>query len=212
MWEQIRLKLLEGKKDELEHLVEEALGQGVPSAEILDRGLIPAMERVGELFKANEIFIPEVLIASRAMQAALTRLEPHLVRDGVEPRGVVVLGTVQGDLHDIGKNLVGMMLRGAGYRVVDLGVDVPPERFVEAARTEAAHVVGLSALLTTTMGRMKAVIDGLRAAGMNVPVIVGGAPLTPEFAEGIGAQGTAPDAASAVGLVEDLAKGRARQG
>ena len=137
-------------------------------------------------------------------RAGLARLEPHLVREKVEPRGVVVLGTVRGDLHDIGKNLVGMMLRGAGYRVVDLGADVPPERFVEAARSERADVVGLSALLTTTMVHMKGVIDALRAAGLGTPVVVGGAPLTREYADGIGARGYAPDAASAVTLVNGL--------
>jgi len=206
MFERIREALLAGNRDEVDRFVEEALQSGIPAARILDSALIPGMERLGELFKNNEIFIPEVLISSRAMHAGLARLEPHLVREKVEPRGVVVLGTVRGDLHDIGKNLVGMMLRGAGYRVVDLGADVPPERFVEAARAERPGVVGLSALLTTTMVHMKSVIDALRSAGLGMPVVVGGAPLTGEYAAGIGAQGTAPDAASAVTLVNGLLK------
>ncbi|OGD27221.1 MAG: methyltransferase [Candidatus Aminicenantes bacterium RBG_13_63_10] len=204
MFERIQEALLAGNKDGVERLVEDALRAGTPAARILDSGLIPGMERLGVLFKNNEIFIPEVLVSSRAMRAGLARLEPHLVREKVEPRGVVVLGTVRGDLHDIGKNLVGMMLRGAGYRVVDLGADVPPERFVEAARSERADVVGLSALLTTTMVHMKGVIDALRAAGLGTPVVVGGAPLTREYADGIGARGYAPDAASAVTLVNGL--------
>ncbi|MBM3296744.1 MAG: cobalamin-binding protein [Candidatus Aminicenantes bacterium] len=204
MWDRVQEALLAGKREEIESLVEDALQSGIPAAEILHRGLIPGMERLGALFKRNEIFIPEVLVASRAMHAGLARLEPRLVKEGVAPRGVVVLGTVRGDLHDIGKNLVGMMLRGAGYRVVDLGADVPPERFVEAAREERADIVGLSALLTTTMVHMPGVIDALRAAGLGVPVVVGGAPLSPEYAQRIGAQGYAPDAASAVTLVNGL--------
>jgi 5-methyltetrahydrofolate--homocysteine methyltransferase len=162
------------------------------------------MDRLGEMFKNHEVFIPEVLVASRAMQAGLAELEPLLVREHVRPRGSVAIGTVKGDLHDIGKNLVAIMLRGAGYKILDLGTDVSPEKFVAAARDNGVQVVGLSALLTTTMVHMKSIIDALRAAGLNVPVVVGGAPLTQDFADRIGAQGYAPDAASAVTLVNSL--------
>ncbi len=204
MLEDIQKALLEGDKKEVERLVNQAIEAGMPASRILDDGLVSGMDRLGEMFKNNEIFIPEVLVSSRAMQAGLARLEPLLIKDNVQPRGVVAIGTVKGDLHDIGKNLVAIMLRGAGYKIVDLGTDVPPEKFVAAARDQGAHVVGLSALLTTTMVHMKSIIDGLRAAGLALPVVVGGAPLTQEFADRIGAQGYAPDAASAVTLVNGL--------
>jgi 5-methyltetrahydrofolate--homocysteine methyltransferase len=196
--------LLAGNKGEVERLVNEALASGLTAAGILNEGLIPGMERLGVMFRNNEVFIPEVLVASRAMQAGLNRLEPLLVQEKVEPRGVVVLGTVKGDLHDIGKNLVAMMLKGAGYKVVDLGTDVAPARFAEAARSQGATVVGLSALLTTTMVHMKSIIDAVREAGLTMPVIVGGAPLTENYAQEIRADGYAPDAASAVELVNRL--------
>jgi 5-methyltetrahydrofolate--homocysteine methyltransferase len=196
--------LLKGDKAEVEALVDRALTSGVPAAKVLNEGLIAAMDRLGVMFKNNEVFIPEVLVASRAMQAGLTKLEPHLIKEKVAPRGVVVIGTVKGDLHDIGKNLVAMMLKGAGYRIVDLGTDVSPQKFVEAARAEQATIVGLSALLTTTMIHMRSIIDALRAAGLTLPVVVGGAPLTPAYAQEIRADGYAPDAASAVDLVNRL--------
>jgi len=210
MSDELQDALLRGDKAEVERLVGQALASGRPAAKILNENLIPGMERLGEMFKNNEVFIPEVLVASRAMQAGLSRLEPYLVKEKVEPRGVVVIGTVKGDLHDIGKNLVAMMLRGAGYRVVDLGTDVAPEKFAEAARTEKATVVGLSALLTTTMVHMKAAIAALRGAGLSVPVVVGGAPLTQGYADEIQASGFAPDAASAVDLVNRLSAGETR--
>jgi 5-methyltetrahydrofolate--homocysteine methyltransferase len=169
--------LIAGKKAEVESLVDQALAAGLPAGTILNEGLIPGMERLGAQFKANEVFIPEVLVAARAMNAGLAKLEPHLARAGVKPRGVVVIGTVKGDLHDIGKNLVAMMLRGNGYRIVDLGVDVAPERYIEAARTNGAGVIALSALLTTTMVQMKAVIEAVEKAGLAVPVVIGGAPV-----------------------------------
>jgi 5-methyltetrahydrofolate--homocysteine methyltransferase len=162
------------------------------------------MEKLGVLFKNNEVFIPEVLVAARAMNAALVKLEPLLIKEGIEPKGCVVIGTVKGDLHDIGKNLVAMMLKGAGYRIVDLGADVPAEKYIEAARTSGADVVALSALLTTTMVQMKSIIQALQAAGVAVPVIVGGAPLTQDYADQIGAKGYAADAASAVDIVHRL--------
>jgi len=204
MLEDIQNALLEGDKEEVERLVGQALEAGLPAARILDEGLVAGMDRLGEMFKNQEVFIPEVLVSSRAMQAGLAKLEPLLVRDNVQPRGVVAIGTVKGDLHDIGKNLVAIMLRGAGYRIVDLGTDVSPEQFVAAARDQGANVVGLSALLTTTMVHMKNIIDALRAAGLTMPVVVGGAPLTQDFADRVGAQGYAPDAASAVTLVNGL--------
>src|SRR5512135_1378128 len=142
--------LMAGKKADVEALVDKALAEGMPAARILNEGLIPGMERLGVQFKNNEVFIPEVLVAARAMNAGLAKLEPHLAKEKVQPRGVVVIGTVKGDLHDIGKNLVAMMLKGAGYKVVDLGNDVSPQKFAEAAVAEKATVVGLSALLTTT--------------------------------------------------------------
>jgi 5-methyltetrahydrofolate--homocysteine methyltransferase len=205
MIDKLQDALLRGNKAEVEGLVDEALASGMQAAKILNEGLIVGMERLGEMFKNNEVFIPEVLVSSRAMQAGLAKLEPFLVKEKVEPRGVVVIGTVKGDLHDIGKNLVAMMLRGAGYKVVDLGTDVSPEKFTEAARASRATVVGLSALLTTTMVHMQAVIVALRGAGLSIPVVVGGAPLTQGYADEIQAGGFAPDAASAVDLVNRLA-------
>ncbi|MBM3312290.1 MAG: cobalamin-binding protein [Candidatus Aminicenantes bacterium] len=197
--------LIEGRKADVETLVDEALAAGLPTRQILNEGLITGMERLGVLFKNNEVFIPEVLVAARAMNAALAKLEPLLLKDKVEPKGVVVIGTVKGDLHDIGKNLVAMMLKGAGYKIVDLGADVPAEKFVEAAKSQRAGVVALSALLTTTMVQMKSVIQAVQAAGLAIPVIVGGAPLTQDYADQIGAKGYAPDAASAVDVVRRLA-------
>jgi 5-methyltetrahydrofolate--homocysteine methyltransferase len=156
------------------------------------------MERLGTLFKNNEVFIPEVLVAARAMNAGLAKLEPHLMKDKVQPKGIVVIGTVKGDLHDIGKNLVAMMLRGNGYKIIDLGIDVSPEKFAEAAKANGASVVALSALLTTTMVQMKNIVVAVEATGLRIPVVIGGAPVTKEYADQIHAQGYAPDAASAV--------------
>jgi len=204
MLEAMQEALMGGRKAEVEALVDKAIAEGLPTRRILNEGLIAGMEKLGELFKNNEVFIPEVLVAARAMNAALVKLEPLLTKEGIEPKGCVVIGTVKGDLHDIGKNLVSMILKGAGYRMIDLGADVPPEKFVEAAKSHRADVVALSALLTTTMVQMKAVITALQAAGLDVPVIVGGAPLTAEYAGQIGARGYAPDAASAVDVVRRL--------
>ena len=204
MLEAMQEALMGGRKAEVETLLDRAIAEGLPTRKILNEGLIAGMEKLGVLFKNNEVFIPEVLVAARAMNAALVKLEPMLIKEGIEPKGCVVIGTVKGDLHDIGKNLVAMMFKGAGFKVVDLGADVAPEKFVEAAKTHRADVVALSALLTTTMVQMKAVISALRTAGVNVPVIVGGAPLTPDYAGQIGAGGYAPDAASAVDVVRQL--------
>ena len=198
MLKEMQDALIAGQKAEVESLVDRALGAGLPAAKILNEGLIPGMERLGELFKANEVFIPEVLVAARAMNAGLAKLEPHLLKDKVQPKGVVVIGTVKGDLHDIGKNLVAMMLRGNGYKIVDMGIDVSPEKFVEAARANAASVVACSALLTTTMVQMKNIVEAVAASGLKIPVVIGGAPVTKEYADQIRAGGYAPDAASAV--------------
>jgi 5-methyltetrahydrofolate--homocysteine methyltransferase len=204
MLDKLQEALIAGKKNDVEALVDQALSSGIPTRQILNQGLIAAMEKLGVKFKNNEVFIPEVLVAARAMNAGLTKLEPYLIKDKVEPKGLVVIGTVKGDLHDIGKNLVAMMLKGAGYKIVDLGADVAPEKFIDAARTNKADVVALSALLTTTMVQMKTVIQALQASGLKVPVIVGGAPLTQDYANQVGAKGYAPDAASAVDIVNKL--------
>jgi 5-methyltetrahydrofolate--homocysteine methyltransferase len=198
MLKEIQEALMAGKKAEVESLVDQALAAGTPAGTILDEGLIPGMARLGVQFKNNEVFIPEVLVAARAMNAGMAKLEPDLAKAGIKPRGVVVIGTVKGDLHDIGKNLVAMMLRGNGYKIVDLGVDVPPEKYIEAAKANGAGVIALSALLTTTMVQMKAVIEAVEKAGLAVPVVIGGAPVTRDYADQIRARGYAPDAASAV--------------
>ncbi len=204
MLKEIQEALIAGKKAEVESLVDQALGAGLPAAKILNEGLIPGMERLGVQFKNNEVFIPEVLVAARAMNAGLVKLEPHLIKDKVQPKGIVVIGTVKGDLHDIGKNLVAMMLRGNGYKIVDVGIDVSPEKFVEAARANGASVVACSALLTTTMVQMKNVVEALGKSGLKIPVVIGGAPVTADYARQIGANGYAPDAASAVEEVGKL--------
>jgi len=204
MLNKLQEALIAGKKNDVEALVDQALASGIPTRQILNQGLIAGMQKLGIQFKNNEVFIPEVLVAARAMNAGLTKLEPYLIKDKVEPKGLVVIGTVKGDLHDIGKNLVAMMLKGAGYKIVDLGADVAAEKFIDAARSNKANIVALSALLTTTMIQMKSVIQSLQAAGLKTPVIVGGAPLTQDYADQIGAKGYAPDAASAVDVVNKL--------
>ena len=196
--------LEKGDRDTVVKLVREALDEGTSAEEILNKGLIVGMDSVGRKFKANEVYVPEVLIAARAMAGGMEILEPILAKAGVKPRGKVVIGTVKQDLHDIGKNLVGMMLKGGGFQVVDAGVDVDPEKFVSAAKEAGADIIALSALLTTTMPNMKSVIDALKAAGVNVKVMIGGAPITQGFADEIGADGYAADAASAVDLARDM--------
>lgn len=198
MLKEMQEALIAGKKAEVESLVDRALAEGLPAARILNEGLIPGMQRLGVLFKNNEVFIPEVLVAARAMNAGLAKLDPHLVKAGVQPKGIVVIGTVKGDLHDIGKNLVAMMLRGNGYKIVDLGVDVAPEKYLEAAKANGAGAIALSALLTTTMVQMKSVVEAVEASGLRIPVVIGGAPVTRDYANQIRARGFAPDAASAV--------------
>ncbi len=208
----IQEALLKGDKGEVERLVDSALASGLAAAQILYEGLIPGMDRLGVLFKNGEVFIPEVLVAARAMNAGLAKLEPFLVKEGVKPKGKVLIGTVKGDLHDIGKNLVAMMLRGAGYQIIDLGIDVSAEKFVAAAMENNPDVIGMSALLTTTMVQMRGIIASLRSSGLTMPIIIGGAPVTREFANDIGAEGYAPDAASAVEEVGKLLRGKAKSG
>jgi 5-methyltetrahydrofolate--homocysteine methyltransferase len=200
--------VIAGNRDETAKLTQAAVDSGVSPADIANEGLIAGMSVIGARFKANEVYVPEVLIAARAMHAGMDIIKPLLADTGVEPRGRVLIGTVKGDLHDIGKNLVAMMLEGGGYEVVDLDVDVAPEAFVEQVREEKPHVVALSALLTTTMPSMKDTIEALVEAGIrsDVKVMIGGAPVTQEYADEIGADGYAPDAASAVDLANELVK------
>ena len=204
------LKLLsdaveKGNRNEAKRLTRVLLDAGMSPLDIVEQGLVPAMAVVGEKFKNNQVFVPEMLIAARAMKEAMILLEPMLVKAGIKPKYTAVIGTVQGDLHDIGKNLVVMMLKGANFGVVDLGVNVPPEKFVAAAKEHNAQVIGLSALLTTTMPAMKTTVEAIRAAGLNaVKIVIGGAPVTHDFAREIGADGYGPDAASAVDIARQL--------
>ena len=197
--------LINGKAPEVKELTQKALDGGVAPSEILNDGLIKGMSVVGERFKNNEFYVPEVLIAARAMHAGMDILKPALAASGVKPIGRVLLGTVKGDLHDIGKNLVAMMLEGAGFEVVDLGIDVPPEKFVEAAK-EGGDVMAMSALLTTTMTAMKTTLDALEEAGVKdkIKTMIGGAPVTQNYADEIGADGYARDAASAADKAKEL--------
>jgi len=198
--------LSQGKMDEVKRLTQDALDAGETAETILKDGLIQAMDRVGVKFKNGEIYIPEVLIAARAMHAGMAILKPILSKSPGTMVGKVIIGTVKGDLHDIGKNLVIMMLEGGGFEVVDLGIDVSAEKFIEAIKTHQPQVVGMSALLTTTMREMKNTIQAIEWAGLKnqVKTIVGGAPLTEKFAKEIGADGYAPDAASAVDMVKSV--------
>ncbi len=193
-----------GNRNDAKRLVTEAIAANLPPRQILD-AMVTAMDDIGARFQRNEVFVPEMLIASRAMKEALVILEPVLVKAGITPEFTAVIGTVQGDLHDIGKNLVAMMWKGANFAVVDLGTNVPPEKFVAAAREHKAKIVGLSGLLTTTMPAMKQTVEALRNANLGgTKIMVGGAPITAEFAREIGADGFAPDAASAVDLARKI--------
>ena len=196
--------VIKGDQSAAVEITKAALEEGTAAKSILDEGLIAGMDIVGARFKKNEIYIPEVLIAARAMKMAMEVLEPELVRAGVEPVGKLLIGTVQGDLHDIGKNLVAMMLKGAGFQVIDLGVDVRPEKFIEHAKAVGVQLVGMSALLTTTMPGMEKTIKALKDAGISAKIMIGGAPVTQGYADKIGADGYAADAASAVDMVKSL--------
>jgi len=198
--------VIEGDASSAEEWTRKALDSGVDPLEIMNRGLIPGMEVVGQKFSDGEYYLPEMLIAARAMKRCLKDLKPLIAGRKEVSRGRVVIGTVKGDVHDIGKNIVAMMLEGAGFEVYDLGLDVPPEKFVEAVERHQAHILGLSALITTSMPTMKTVIEALQAAGIRerVKVMVGGAPVTEEYAHQIRADGYAPDAGAATEKAKEL--------
>ncbi len=195
-----------GRQNEVKSLVGKGIEEGIAAGDILNNGLVAGMNSIGVRFKNNEVFVPEVLMAARAMKAGLEIIKPILLRDKVPSKGTVVMGTVLGDLHDIGKNIVCYMLQGAGYDVIDIGIDLPKEKFIDAARSHGAQVIALSALLTTTMAYMKDVVEAVRASDIagTVKVIVGGAPVTQDFAIEIGANGYASDASTAVEIVNGL--------
>ncbi|MCK9478603.1 MAG: corrinoid protein [Firmicutes bacterium] len=198
MLQEMSTLLQQGRAPKVKELVEQALEEGLSPKQILDEGLLSGMGIVGEKFKNNEVFVPEVLIAARAMNAGVEVLKPHLVKQGVESKGTVVLGTVKGDLHDIGKNLVKMMMEGKGLKVIDLGVDVAPSQFIESAKENNADIVACSALLTTTMGEMKEIVDKVKESDLSsVKVMIGGAPITQSYCDSIGADYYAADAATA---------------
>jgi 5-methyltetrahydrofolate--homocysteine methyltransferase len=205
-YDALKTAVIEGKMAQVKTLTQQALDEGQGPQEILDQALIPAMDSVGEKFNCHEFYIPEMLIAARAMQAGVAILKPRLAEAAAKPRGTVVLGTVKGDLHDIGKNLVGMMLQGSGFEVIDLGADVPPQRFVEAVKANTPNFVMMSALLTTTMLSMKDTVEALKAAGLRdrVKVAVGGAPVTQRFCDEVGADFYAASATGAVTKAKEL--------
>jgi len=196
--------LQKGKADEVKEQVQQALDEKIDAEKVLAEGLIAGMDVIGGRFKRNEIYIPEVLIAARAMHAGMSVLEPILVESGVKMIGKLAIGTVKGDLHDIGKNLVAMMFKGAGFAVEDLGVDVSAEKYVQAGDTSGTDLIGLSALLTTTMVQMKSVIESCKEKGSAVKIMIGGAPVTQNYCDEIGADGYAADAASAVEIGKSL--------
>lgn len=204
--DQISENLIKGKAKDVKELVEKAIAEKVKPADILNKGLLSGMSIIGERFKNNEVYVPEVLIAARAMKSGMEVLKPLLAAAGIKPKGTVVIGTVKGDLHDIGKNLVGMMLEGAGFKVVDAGINVETDKWLQLAKENSANLIGTSALLTTTMTNMKVVVDAVKSAGLasKVKVMIGGAPVTQAFADEIGADGYAPDAASAADLAKKL--------
>ena len=203
---EIHTNVMEGNNDAVKANVQAAIDAGIPVADILNEGMISAMAEVGHLFEEGEYFVPEMLISARAMQTGLALLKPHLKNAEIASAGKVAIGTVKGDLHDIGKNLVAMMLEGGGFEIIDLGTDVPPEKFVEAVRNQGAQIVAMSALLTTTMPAIKNTIDALTSAGVRgqVKVMIGGAPVTQNYADQIGADGFAPDASRAVTTAREL--------
>ena len=206
IFEQLSLVILQGDEEKTPQLVQTALDQDMVPKEILDNGLIVGMNEVGARFKRGDMFVPEVLMSARAMQAGLGILRPHLIASGAKLIGKIVLGTVKGDLHDIGKNLVGMMCEGAGFEVIDLGFNVPPEKFIDAVKEHQPDIIGMSALLTTTMRAMGYTIKGIEEAGLrdNVKIMVGGAPVDAEFAERIGADGYGSNAIAGTELAKKL--------
>ncbi len=207
IYERLSTAVLEGKEEGIPKLVQKGLDEGLSPKDILDNGLIVGMNEVGARFRRGEMFVPEVLMSAKAMQSGLNILRPHLAAAGTKLAGKIVLGTVKGDLHDIGKNLVGMMCEGAGFDVIDLGFNVPPEKFIEAIKQHQPDIVGMSALLTTTMRAMGHTIKSIEEAGLrdSVKIMVGGAPVDAEFAERIGADGYGSNAPSAADLAKRLA-------
>lgn len=205
--EKLREAILTGDARAAHDLTQEALANGIEPLALINESMIPAMDEVGRLFEAEEYFVPELLLSARAMKAAMELLRPLLAATGAKPAGKVVIGTVRGDLHDIGKNLVAVLLEGGGFEVIDLGADVAPQKFIEAIRQSGANIVGLSALLTVTMPMMKTTIDALTEAGLRdkVKVMVGGAPVTRQFADRIGADGYGESAIAAVALARRFA-------
>lgn len=204
--EELQQSVIDMEVEKTAELTQKALEEGLGAEEILKQALIPAMDVVGEQYERGDRYVPEMLLSAHAMKGAMEQLRPLLAESGVEPKGRVVIGTVEGDLHDIGQNLVSMMLEGAGFEVYNLGTEIPAERFVEGAQEHKANLVGMSALLTTTMVHMPEVIEALEENGLRekVKVMIGGAPVTQEYADEIKADGYAPDAASAVKLAERL--------
>ncbi|UCC38580.1 MAG: corrinoid protein [Candidatus Aminicenantes bacterium] len=204
--DEIAIGVERGDSASVRTLTEKALAQDISAEEVLNGGLVAGMNVIGEKFKNNEVFIPEVLVSAKAMKTGMELLKPLLAEANVESKGKVIIGTVKGDLHDIGKNIVAMLLEGAGFEVTDLGTDVSKEKFLEFAEKENADLVGMSALLTTTMTYMREIIEGIESASLKpkVKVIIGGAPITQSYADEIKADGYAPDAASAVDLVKGL--------
>lgn len=204
---EIRNAVIKGARNDVKGLVEKAVVEGGDVSEILKEGLTTAIDIVGDKFEKGEYFLPELIMSAAAVKEGLKILRPLLAKDGIKSSGVVVLGTVSGDIHDIGKTIVGAMLEGAGFSVIDLGADVETDRFIEAIRQNNADLLGMSALLTTTMENMRDVIGALKKVGLNIKTMVGGAPLTEQFANEIGADGYAPNAASAVRKASELVKG-----
>ncbi len=202
----LKESVINGDEKKVIECTQKALDEGIDLERILNDGFIPGMDVVGSKFQANEIYVPEMLISAKAMKAGMKILEPLLTEAGVEPIGKVVIGTVMGDLHDIGKNLVAMMLEGGGFEVIDAGVDVTPQKFMDLVKENKPDILGLSALLTTTMGEIKNVIDAFKENGLrdDIKIMVGGAPLTDDYAKEVGADGYSPDAASAVDLAKEL--------
>ncbi|MHC4478117.1 MAG: corrinoid protein [Planctomycetota bacterium] len=196
--------IIKGDHNTAMEITKSALAEGTAAKSVLNDGLIAGMDVVGARFKKNEVYIPEVLISARAMKMAMEILEPELAKAGVKPIAKFLIGTVQGDLHDIGKNLVAMMMKGAGFEVVDIGIDVSVDDFVEKVKAAGAELIGMSALLTTTMPAMEKTLQALKEAGVNGKIMVGGAPVTQGYADKIGADGYAPDAASAVDVAKKL--------
>ncbi len=202
--EDLKTAVTTGRRKDARLITTTLLNEGIAPEVLLEEGLIPAMSIVGEKFKRNEVFVPEMLVSARAMKESMKLIEPKLLEKGIKPEFKAVIGTVEGDLHDIGKNLVATMWKGAGFDVVDMGVNVSPANFAAAVKEHAPDIVGLSALLTTTMPAMQAIVSAVRETGSGVKVVIGGAPVTQEYADQIGADGYAPDAASAVDLARAI--------